>query len=140
MIPIVIDTNVFVSAYLKGGLPLQVIDSVYQQQATALTTQDMLEELRTTLLRPKFIPYFSSNGVNITKLLDAYASVATLVTPIAVDVPLRDDKDYKVLACALGGKAEYIITGDKDLLTLQTLGEILIITPQDYLKRINFGE
>jgi predicted nucleic acid-binding protein len=47
--------------------------------------------------------------------------------------PVRDKKDLKFLECALGGKADYVVTGDKDLLTLKEYSGISIVTPSEFL-------
>lgn len=53
MIRIVVDTNVFVSAFLKGGIPLRVLDLIHEQKAVLLITSLLLDELREVLQRPQ---------------------------------------------------------------------------------------
>jgi len=46
----------------------------------------------------------------------------------------RDPKDDKFVACALVGDANYLITEDRDLLILETVGDVRIVTPYDFLR------
>jgi predicted nucleic acid-binding protein len=57
---------------------------------------------------------------------------ATLVVPAEIEAPvdLRDLEDLPVLRCAVGGKAQTIVTGDKDLLVLKEFQGIIIVTPR----------
>ncbi len=67
-----------------------------------------------------------------------YASISRYITPVPItENPLRDPKDVMVLECGLGGKAEYIITGDADLLTLGSYRGITILTPAQYLNLLD---
>lgn len=57
-----------------------------------------------------------------------------MVTPIAIsEAMLRDPNDRIVLECALGGEASYIVSGDKDLLTLQHYNHIPILNASEFL-------
>ena len=60
--------------------------------------------------------------------------MATLVHDIAEVTVVRDPADDMVLACALAAGAEYLVTRDKDLLSLGTYREIEIITPEVFLR------
>jgi len=63
---------------------------------------------------------------------------------VAVVRPLprlcRDPKDDFILECAATGNADFIVTGDKDLLSLQAHGDVTIITPRQYLDRVRDRE
>ena len=60
--------------------------------------------------------------------------LSELVEPAEIpDDAVRDPKDRIILACAVGGQADYIISGDKDLTTLGTYAGIPIVTPAQFL-------
>jgi putative PIN family toxin of toxin-antitoxin system len=62
-------------------------------------------------------------------------SHSQLIIPRQVIVKkLRDFKDTKIIACALSAKADYIVTGDKDLLVLKHYHKIPILTPKAFLE------
>ena len=67
---------------------------------------------------------------------DDYVEIVDLVEPIDVPRIVRDPDDDHVLACALAAKADLIVSGDKDLLDLNTFQNIHILTPADALRRI----
>jgi predicted nucleic acid-binding protein len=59
---------------------------------------------------------------------------------VPADVPedaVRDPKDRMILACAVGGKADIIVSGDKDLVVLKAYQGISIVTPSDFLGIVN---
>jgi putative PIN family toxin of toxin-antitoxin system len=59
----------------------------------------------------------------------------TLVTPGTLSLPgvTRDPKDDPVVACAVEGKAEFIVSGDQDLLVLGTYQQVRMVTPRDFV-------
>lgn len=141
MITIVIDNNVFVSAMLRGGNPKAVLDAVGQGRVALITTSSIMEELREVLLRPKFKPHFETQDLDIEKTLLDYEKLARHVSPTTSEVALlRDDKDLRFLECAVGGGANYLVSGDKDLTTLERYKEVMIVTPAQFLAFLNEPE
>jgi putative PIN family toxin of toxin-antitoxin system len=68
-------------------------------------------------------------------LLDAITQKADILPPLGpVPAYTRDPKDDKFVACALVGDADYLITEDKDLLVLQVVGDVRIVTPYGFLR------
>ena len=126
-IPVVVDTNFFVSALASPkSSPKQAIDLAFEI-ATLLVSQAMLAELVEVLHRPKFVRYFS--------LPDARSIIERLATE-AVVVPIaqstkrsRDPKDDAFLDLAVAGRADWLVTGDSDLLVLAEVGATRIVTP-----------
>ncbi|HSM82156.1 MAG TPA: putative toxin-antitoxin system toxin component, PIN family [Nodosilinea sp.] len=132
---IVIDTNVWVSGLLWGGIPNQVLRQVRQGLVQALVTDPLLAELAQTLTYPKLQTKLHQLQETPDSLLLTVQELTTLCTPMAIaKPPLRDPKDLIVLEAALGGKASGIITGDRDLLVLGNFSDIPILLPQDFLK------
>ena len=133
----IIDTNLFVSAsILHRGAPYELLGTWERNAFALLTSRDQRREVRSTLSRPKFVRYGVSS-VQVTSLLKRMAAQSTLVTPLSV-LPLhvRDVKDEPILAAALGGSADYLVTGDDDLLVLDgdpRLGNLRIVTARAFL-------
>jgi len=72
---------------------------------------------------------------------DTNVLVSGLIWPgppaeLAAPIELRDSKDLPVLCCAVGGQAQTIVTGDKDLLTLKEFQGVVIVTPRMFLATI----
>lgn len=134
MIRVVLDTNLVVSAILFGGVPGQVYDAGQQKKFRFLTSPDLIAELRRVLKYPKFAERFARISITPDEFVSSYIYGAEVVQPIYVPFEsVRDPQDIPVLACSLGGKADYIVTGDNDLLTLKHYQDVLIVTPINFL-------
>jgi putative PIN family toxin of toxin-antitoxin system len=141
VISAVIDTNVFISAFLTGGSPLAVIESVRLGKTRLLLTSDIVSELERIVLRPKFARYFPGRGADPLVLVHSYTVLARYVTPASVtDCPISDPDDLKFIECAVGGGADYIVSGDHHLLTLGNYQQIAMVTPAQFLTRIAQAE
>jgi uncharacterized protein len=132
-----VDTNLFVSAALRDhGIPGQ-IRAAWRREAFILVTSAELEgEVVEVFQRPELARRFRLPENLQAELLLALAG-AEHVRPLSpLPVHVRDPKDDKVLACALGGRVDYLVTGDPDLLALAdepAIGELHIITPRGFL-------
>lgn len=112
----VFDTNVIVSALLfENGKPAQALRYALANGAVLLSL-DLLEELNQVLGRERFARYVTSEERE--EFLEALIERAVLVEITKNVQECRDPKDDKVLELALSGEAQYIISGDKDLLVL----------------------
>lgn len=123
---LVVDTNVFVSAALKelswSGMVVRWADKYGGLLKTTITEQEILEVLARPRIAPKIAPFFLAN---VHKMLAA----AEFVTIIERVTACRDPKDDKFLELAVNGRADVIVSGDADLLVLDSFGDIPIITP-----------
>jgi len=127
---IVIDSNVFVSAFFWLGNPRKVFDRVTNGLDELYITDDILQELSSVMTREKF--NLEKNKVdNYVKIIE-YFSIKLFPDNNIEDI-CRDPDDNKILKCGLEGNVDYIITGDKDLLVLKEYKKIKIVTPKEYL-------
>jgi len=94
----------------------------------------LLEELNEVLGRERFNQYVTSEERE--EFLEALVERAVLVEITANVQECRDPKDDKVLELALNGEAQYIISGDRDLLVLHPFRDVLVITADELLKTI----
>jgi len=125
---LVLDTNVFVAAVVADGLCRDLV-RVRVLPHTIVTSEPLLRELRTTL-RVKF----KADPDNLPLLL-ALRDEAEIVAPARLrERVCRDRSDDVVLATALAGKAEMILTGDEDLLVLKEFRGIRILSPRQFLE------
>lgn len=134
----VVDTNLFVSgAISKRGLPAQMLDLWRRRLFLVVATAALTAEVVEVLNRPRIKQRYHLTDEDLAEIHALLATVAVTVTPqdpLPVDV--RDPKDRKVLAAALGGEADYLITGDDDLLTLggnPRLGRLRVVTVREFL-------
>ncbi len=137
MIRAVLDTNIIISALFWGGPPGLVFAAARDDQFVALLTDELADELKKVLVREKFVNELSRRQMTVEAVLDQYRSAAELVTSAEVPQALvRDPKDKIVLACAIGGDAAYIVSGDNDLLTLSVYKDVHILTATEFLERL----
>lgn len=108
---VVIDTNVLVAAALKDKDPEAVIKWIVAHPDWLwLVTPEILSEYKAVLSRAKF-------GLPRELLGRWFALLDAATTPVVADPPIkypRDQKDAILLACAVAGQADYLITGDRD--------------------------
>lgn len=134
---IVADTNVIVSAFLWGGIPRRLLEAVEKQRLELFTSRELIVELEDVLSRPKFAERLARTRFSAAFLLARYTQLATLIVTAEVSASaLRDPKDLHVLACASAARAEVIVSGDDDLLSLGSHENIPIIAAAECLQRI----
>ena len=127
----VIDTNVFLSAFIFGGNPRRVVESILLDGDVVIISEEIFTEMRKVITKkfPKFI--------NEYKAFEALLRTNTICVPlgtVSINV-CRDSKDNMILETAVLGNCEYIITGDTDLLVLKSYKDIGILTPAQAIDR-----
>jgi len=136
---VVLDTNVWISGWLWGGIPGQLIIMAVNQQITVFASEDLLSELENSLSGGKLQSKIQSLGATVQILVSRTRQLVELSPVTPVDVPqLRDQDDVIIIAVALAANADVIVTGDQDLLTLNEFAGIPIVTPKDFLNRYLF--
>lgn len=127
---VIMDTNLWISFLLTPNVAK--IDKFFRNNSiTLLFSEELLGEFIEVAQRPKFQKYFSTS--DIQQLLTKITTKAKSVKVRTLVEICRDPKDNFLLALAIDGKATHLITGDKDLLVLETFGKTKIVTISDYL-------
>ena len=127
---IVLDTNVLISAIVFGGKPRKILESVIRGELTLFLSEDILDELKAVLQRPKF--GFPSEVIRI--ILAELHTIGAIVTPSKrISAIQEDPDDNRILECAVEGSAKYIVSGDTHLLNLRQYLNIRIVSPDEYL-------
>jgi len=130
---IVVDTNVLISGVLSNtSIPALALEKAITD-GQLLESTATLRELMETLLSSKFDPYVSRERRDA--LLLRLAPLIEIVTVVQEVRASRDANDDKFLEVAVNGRADVIVTGDRDLLALNPFREIAILAPADYLGR-----
>jgi putative PIN family toxin of toxin-antitoxin system len=131
---IILDTNILVSFLINRDFE-KLDDFILSGKITLIFSDELLDEFITVIRRPKFQRFFSSEDIEI--LLNFFLDHGLLIN-IVSDINLcRDHKDNFLLNLAVDGDANYLITGDKDLLELDIVGNTSIITMSEFLNRID---
>ncbi|MCC5608775.1 putative toxin-antitoxin system toxin component, PIN family [Nostoc sp. CHAB 5834] len=122
---VVIDTNVLVSAVLKGRVPREVIQFIFDNPDWQwIASEEIIVEYKEVLSRRKF-------KLTDEVICEWFEIIDTFITRIDVNLEVdfpRDRKDEKFLACAIAGEADFLITGDSDFNQAQTLVNTTIIS------------
>lgn len=129
----VFDTNVTISAVLlKTSVPREALD-LARRLGKILMSWPTMAELQEVLARKRFDKYISENDRML--FLEALAREATIIDTNERITDCRDPKDNKFLEVAVDGNAACLVSGDKDLLTLNPFRGIPVLTPRDFLDR-----
>lgn len=134
MTRVVIDTSVLIRYLIKPSAAIRELIEVrwLSDEIQMVTCPGLLAELKGVLGRDYIQDLIRPAEGQV--LLDAIALKAEAL-PSLGPVPsyTRDPKDDKFVACALAGEAQYVITVDRDLLVLESLGSLLVITPEQFI-------
>jgi uncharacterized protein len=129
------DTNVVVSALLfSRSKPARAFFAALDE-GEVLVSADVIKELNDVLGREKFERYVSEE--ERTRFLRSLLREASLIEPEEEIQACRDPKDDKYLELAVSGGADYIVSGDDDMLALNPFRGIPILTPDEFLSRVS---
>jgi putative PIN family toxin of toxin-antitoxin system len=129
---LVIDTNVLISAALSAhGPPARLVRCALAHHRLVFS-RATLDELSTRLYRPKFDRYISLE--NRERVLHDMSAAALWVDVGEPAVYCRDPEDDKFFEAALKAQADYLVSGDKDVLEAPALTGLRIISAQQALK------
>lgn len=129
---VVLDTNVLVSglAY-PGSIPGRILGAWQRGGADVVLSRYILDEMARVLPR---LPRILLTPAEIRDLADSFMFLAEIVEPDAeLDGRLRDESDQLKLGTLRAAKADYLVTGDKDLLVVS--GRYSIVTPAAFWER-----
>jgi len=129
---VVLDTNQLISAFFWNGNEREVLEKCRAKELDLLISPDILEELDTVLDRKFSVPEDKRAEYTRNIIL-----ISRLVFPDKkIDVIKIDPPDNRILECAVGGDAEFIITGDNHLLSQKSYKGIKILKAKEFLYRI----
>jgi uncharacterized protein len=124
---IVLDTNVLVSALHFGGRPRRLLEDVLRGDHTLIVGPAILGELEAALVET--CGWTSDRAAAVRAELEAIAEV---VTPVEVPRVCRDPDDDQILAIAVVGLVDALVTGDGDLLALGAHRGVKIMSVADF--------
>lgn len=138
----VLDSNIWVSAFITPeGPPGQVVQAVRDGRVRALASWILAAEIADVLQRPRVRKYMVEEP-DFKEIMDI---LAPLLPHLDITFPIRDPKDFPVVASAIVGHADAIVTGDDDLLDDAPLRALLaekgieVLTPGETLARLPGG-
>jgi putative PIN family toxin of toxin-antitoxin system len=130
---VILDTNLWIS-FLITKNHTDIDDLIIEGKIHLIFSPELIEEFLTVTSRPKFKKYFRKQ--DIEELLEIFDTYATLVNVNLEITECRDPKDNFLLSLAVESKADYLITGDQDLLTLKKIRKTKILTWKDFINNL----
>ena len=132
-VKVIIDTNLWISFLINPEF--EKLDCLFSSGKICLLFSDRLfAELIRVASREKFRKYFSKNDIEVLSI--QMKKVAKLIQTKSVQTQCRDPKDNFLLELAIDGKADYLITGDNDLLELKTVNKTKILKIKEFFREI----
>ena len=126
-----LDTNVLVSAVATRGLCADVLREVLVSHQLVVSDQ-LFEELKKVLSNKLKVPQNL-----ISEFIEILQQDSLLSTPSAkLEIYIKDQDDLSILSAALDGNAEIFITGDNELLELQKVGRMDIVSPRLFWEKL----
>lgn len=133
---LVLDTNVVVSALLWGGAPRLLLETGRDRRTELFTSAPLLAELTDILVRPKFGKKIAASLLSVDQLVDRYAELAMLVRPASMPRVAPDPDDDVVIGTALSAMADFIVTGDRQLLSVADHQGVRIVTVSEAVRAV----
>jgi putative PIN family toxin of toxin-antitoxin system len=132
-VKVVLDTNVLISAIMFGGKSRDILEMGISGKIKIAVSQDILKELAEVLIGKKFRTPIAFVQQTIHEL----SEIAELVIVTdKINAVKNDPDDNRILECAVSAKADYIVSGDSDLVTLKNFKKIKILSPGNFLLKI----
>ncbi len=136
---VVLDTNVLVSALIKSGKPRELIFELARKKIQVVTSRDILEEFLEITDDPMIRRYVNEDDT--IAFLRIVGSIATIVKIRSRFKVIEEDPDDDVvLRAAHDGRADYIVSGDKHLLSLKGFRGIKTVTVGQMLEVLGTGK
>lgn len=121
----VFDTHVLVAAFVTEGLCAKLLKRARRKQLDLVVSPFIVKEFENVLLKK-----FSASRGEMRAATELILEVAQMVIPQPkVSGVCRDPDDDQILSCALSVNADYLVTGDFDLLEIKEFHGIRILTP-----------
>jgi len=133
-IKVIFDTNVWIS-FLIGKRLAIIKNYISSGQITIVTTEQLLTEIKEVTSRERLKKYFPRESV--LELLELLETIAEKVEIKSTHFINRDPKDNFLLDLIDFSKADYLVTGDKDLLVLNPFKSAIILTPASFEKELS---
>ena len=131
---IITDTNILIS-YLIGRELKSLRDLFEEENIEFIINDKLIEEFVRKVTLPKFRNYFEADkALAFIKFLKRRATLAEANSEVTI---CRDSKDNFLLALAKDAGADFLITGDKDLLSLKRFENTTIISLNEFIKQLN---
>ncbi len=131
MIRVLPDTNIIISSVFWRGNPYEVVRKGILGEYKLVLSAEILDEVADKLRNKFTFPEES-----IQQLIDILMTYCDIVDVKSTFDVVRDKKDNKIIECAFDGRANYLVTGDPDLLVLKEFRGVKIVKAKEFLVEI----
>lgn len=133
----VLDTNVFISAFLWQRYAKEIFVFAEDNEAQICVNQELLDEFQHVLEYSKFKGCLEKVGKTPSEIIDEFLEIVKIYPSLKFESVIikEDPADDKILSCAVSSGADVIISGDKHLLNLKFFEGITILTPRQFLDK-----
>jgi len=132
---VVLDTNVIVSGVIsEHGAPRRIIQAWQAQQFTLLTSTLIVAEVSRVLRYPRIQETYRLSEADLALVRETLLNDALVLQDLYQVARSRDPDDNILLACALEGRADYLVSGDPHLLEIKYYHGVQIVTPRQFLE------
>jgi putative PIN family toxin of toxin-antitoxin system len=128
---IILDTNLWISFLITKDFS-KLDEIIFSKKSILIFSQELLEEFLEVVKRPKFRRYFTQSDIEeLLETIDEYGEFIIVKSKIEI---CRDSKDNFLLSLAVDGKADFLLTGDQDLLMIEKIGKTNIKTISSFFE------
>lgn len=130
---LIIDTNLWIS-FIISNKQIQLDTFLFNKAARLLFSAELINEIHETISKPRLKKYFKKNALE--EMFSVFDPFIDLIEVESIVNICRDPSDNFLLALAKDGKADYLLTGDKDLLVLKNFGKTQIKTIAGFIAEL----
>lgn len=138
-IKVVLDTSTFISGFFWKGNEYQLLKLIENNKIKLYITKEILFEIEEVLKKPKFKNIIFKSGLTINEIINLIITISNLIENKHTINVCRDKSDNKFIECAVSCSADFIISGDNDLLSLKRYRKIKIVKTIEFLKYVKMG-
>lgn len=134
---LVVDTNILISLFM-GRQSAELIEAIVNEDIVLISSREQISEIKRVLAYPKLAKHFTPEiRDDIVFLVATMAELVLLANDIS---DCRDPKDNFILEMAVNGKADFIVSGDEDIRSLNPYRGVSILDLNEFKKKISMDK
>lgn len=124
-----------------GGSPAEIVKAAEEKKIIIIISEDIVREINETLAYPRLRRVYEDAGVSKRELVETILRIGKLVeATVRVKIIKKDPADNMFLECASAGEADYLVSGDKHLLGVESFGKTRILPVSEFVKILGKGK
>ena len=132
-----VDTNVLVSGTIAlQGFPARIVDAVIDGDMMLVSSPTLIDEYVEVMRRPHIARKYPKAVIRASRVIEVIVHTGVHVSGVVTDRVLANPDDDFLLACAVEGKADYLVSGDEHLTALGSYRGVKIVTPREFVESV----